>query len=423
MHENVVARGTASAGLEPSRLGARTTGLWLLFVSRLCRGLAAGLVTVAFPYLVLTDLRSGAFVLGLLFAGGAVSTAALTFVLGRLGSRAALRGTYLASLSLLPVACLLLMFPPTLLTALAASLLGGFSATGSLAGGGVGGAAFPLQMAVLSDLTPPNDRTRWFSWFTFAAGLSASAGAFVAGSGSLSELFLAAFVLSVASVFVAIPIPVRPIARGRRPSADSRGVIRRFTATGILNGFSQGLLTPFLIPFFVLFFAVSRPEMASYTTAGSVLGTFSVLAAPYLNRRWGFVQAIVGTRAVAAVMAAVMPFVGRTPALALYVLLPAFRVAALPAQSAALMDRLPAADRSEGAGTNQAARVGAASGATAFAGFSLEDVTAAVPFLGYAAALGINAYLYVRFFGWKGERLRPTDLPGPPGAGGSGSAP
>ncbi len=380
-------------------------GLRLLFVSRLARGIAAGLVTIGFPYLVLTDLRTGAFLLGLLYALGAFSTALLTYALGRLGSRRALRGSYLASLTLLPIACALLVLPPAFPLALAASVLGGFSATGSLAGGGVGGAAMPLQSAVLSDLVDPNDRTRWFSLFTFSAGVSASLGALLAGFGTLTDVFVAALILSLFSVLVAIPIPIRPIARGRRPSRSSQGVIRRFTITGILNGFSQGLLTPFLIPFFVLIFGIHRSEMAVYTTAASLLGTFSVLAAPYLNRRWGFVQAVVGTRAVAAGVVLAMPFVSLYPALILYILLPAFRVAALPAQSAALMDRLPHADRSEGAGTNQAARVGAASAATAFGGFALEDLAVSIPFIGYSVALAANAYLYVRFFGWRGERI------------------
>ncbi len=383
-------------------------GRQFLFLSRVLRGIAAGLVTVGYPYLLLADLHAGATLLGALYAAGALSTALLTYTLGRLGSRAALRGTYLASLSLLPVACGLLVLPPSLPLAALASVLGGFSATGSLAGGGVGGAAFPLQTALLSDLVPADQRTRWFSWFTFAAGAAASFGALAAGQGSLGEVFLAAFLLSLASVAFALPIPVRPIRRGRAPSEASRRVIRKFTATGILNGASQGLLAPFLIPFFVLYFGVQRPEMSVYTTVGSLLGTFSVLAAPWLDRNFGFVRAVVGTRAVAAVLAALMPFVARTPALLLYVLLPAFRVAALPAQSAALMDRLPHADRSEGAGTNQAARVGAASGATLVSGYALEEVAAAVPFLGYAAALTVNAVLYVRFFGWSADRLSPA---------------
>ncbi|MEM0129263.1 MAG: MFS transporter [Thermoplasmata archaeon] len=397
--------GTDPAGSDSEPLPGARRGLVLLFASRISRGIAAGIVTVAFPYLILTDLRAGAFVLGILYAGGALATALLTYSLGRMGSRRALRGTYLTALALLPVACGLLLLPASLPIVFLASIIGGFSATGSLAGGGVGGAAFPLQSAVLSDLTPGSDRTRWFSWFTFGAGISASAGALVAQAGSLTDLFAAALVLSAASVLLAIPVPVRPIARGRAPSARSRAVIYRFTATGILNGVSQGLLTPFLIPFFVVAFGVARPEMAIYTTAGSTAGTFAVLAAPALDRRWGFVRSIVGTRLLSGGMALAMPFVPLAPALALYILLPVFRVMALPAQSAALMGNLPGADRSEGAGTNQAARVGAASGATAFSGFALEDVALSVPFLGYAAAVAANAYLYVHFFGWRGEKI------------------
>ncbi len=381
-------------------------GTWLLLATRILRGLAAGLLTIAFPYLVLQDLRTGAFLLGLLYAGGALSTAALSFGFGRLGSRSALRATYLVSLGLLPIACALLLLPPTLPLAALASVLGGFSATGSLAGGGVGGVAMPLQTAILSDFLPASTRTGWFSIFTFVVGVSAAMGAFAAGFGALEQLFGVALVLSTASVAVAVAVPVRSHPRGRRPSAASRGVIRRFAATGLLNGFSQGLLTPFLIPFFVLIFGIDRPQMATYTTASSLVGTFSVLAAPFLEARWGWVIAVVWTRGVAAGLAAVMPFVPLVPALAMYIALPAFRVMALPAQQSAMMGRLPQSDRSEGAGTNQAARVGAASGATAFGGFALEEIAAPVPFLGYAAALVANGYLYARFFGWHGERIR-----------------
>jgi len=137
----------------------------------------------------------------------------------------------------------------------------------------------------------------------------------------------------------------------------------------------------------------------------SLIGTVAILAAPALERRWGFVRAIVSTRLVAAVLAAAMPFTPFLAALGIYFALPGLRVAALPAQTSAMMGRLPHADRSEGAGTNQAARVGAASGATAIAGYGLENVAVAVPFFGYAAALVTNTYLYLHFFGWDGERL------------------
>ncbi len=376
-----------------------------LFVSRLLRGTAAGLITIAFPYLALTELRTGALLLGLLYALGSVATGLLSYAVSLYGSRRALRPAYFLSLALLPAAALLLLLPPTLPLVALASALGGFSATGSLAGGGVGGVAMPLQTAILSDLIPPGRRTLWLSRFTFFASLSAGAGTLLGGFLGLEAIFLVALALAVGSVLAAVPVPVRTVRRGRPMDRRSHDVIRRFTLTGLLNGFSQGLLTPFLIPFFVLVYGIPRPEMAVYATLSSVVGTFAVLLAPALEHRWGFVRAIVGTRLAAAGLAGVMPFLPFAGALAVYLVLPALRVAALPAQTAALMGRVAPEDRSEGAGTNQAARVLAAGGATALGGYSLEEVAVAVPFVAYAATLAANAWLYLEFFGWDGEKI------------------
>ncbi|MGC8576248.1 MAG: hypothetical protein ACP5L3_06990 [Caldisericum sp.] len=38
--------------------------------------------------------------------------------------------------------------------------------------------------------------------------------------------------------------------------------IGKFTLTGILNGLSQGLATPFLIPFFVVVYKLSETKIA-----------------------------------------------------------------------------------------------------------------------------------------------------------------
>ncbi|MGI0072013.1 MAG: hypothetical protein ACRECT_08135, partial [Thermoplasmata archaeon] len=387
---------------------AARRGTWFLLATRILRGLAAGIITIAFPYLVVEELRTGALLLGVIYAGGAFSSALLAYGFGRFGSRGAMRTAYLASLVLLPTACFVLLLPANLALAAVASVIGGFSATGSLASGGVGGIEMPLQTTILTSLTATSTRTRWFSRFTFTVGISAALGALGAAFGTLHELFAIALVLSASSFFVAVAVPVRSIARGGHPSSRSGGVIRRFATTGLLNGFSSGLLTPFLVPFFILYFDIARSEMSVFTTAGSTIGTFSVLVAPFLEARLGWVGAIVYTRGVAVGLAALMPFVPLFPALAMYVALPTFRVAALPAQQSALMRNLPHSARAEGAGTNQAARLGAAGAATAVGGFALEDVAAPVPFLGSACVLAVNAYFYTRFFGWHGERIQPA---------------
>ncbi len=213
--------------------------LAFLTTSRILRSFAAGFLNLAFPYLILTQLHESATVLGLLYAAGGLSTAALAFGFGRFGTRVHQRYGYYLALALLPVACLLLTFPGSFPLVALGAALGGFSATGSLAGGGVGGAVQPFQTAILSDLVPPADRTRWLSVLSFLNGLSAALGALLVAGVSLGELFPVGLALSLGALLLSLPIEIRETRRGHRPASRSRRAIRRFTATGILNGFSQ----------------------------------------------------------------------------------------------------------------------------------------------------------------------------------------
>jgi len=376
--------------------------LALLGLSRGLRSFAAGFLNLAFPYLLLEDLHQGVFLLGLLYTGGALATAGLVFVLGRVGTRVALRGTYLASLVPLPVASLLLALHPSLMLVGVAAVLGGFSATGSLAGGGVGGMAQPFQTAILSSLVERTARTRMFSLFAFLNGFLAAVGALTVAFFPFATLFWLGTVLASAGVLLAIPVEVVPRPRGGRPDLDSRRVIRKFSITGILNGVSQGLITPFLVPFFVLVYDFPRTDMSFYSTASGLVATFALLLAPALERRWGFVPSLSYTRGLAGALALVFAFVRLLPlSLAIFVVLPALRVMALPTQTSAMVGMVPASDRAEVAGTNQATRVGSASGATAFSGWALANLSIEVPFVGYAAAVFANIYLYIHFFGWR----------------------
>src|SRR5579871_6749129 len=56
--------------------------------------------------------------------------------------------------TLLPASALLVYASAGHWASLLAAFVGGYSATGSLAGGGVGGAAQPIQSAVLADIQP-----------------------------------------------------------------------------------------------------------------------------------------------------------------------------------------------------------------------------------------------------------------------------
>ncbi|EQD71350.1 major facilitator superfamily MFS_1, partial [mine drainage metagenome] len=156
-------------------------------------------------------------------------------------------------------------------------------------------------------------------------------------------------------------------------------------------------------------------EMSLYAAASGVSATVALLFSPLLERHWGFVPSLSYTRGTGAVLAVLLPFLRIFPvSVAIYLALPALRVVALPTQTSAMMGMLPPEDRAEGSGANQATRVASAGGATAFSGWAVDNLALSVPFLGYAAAVFGNIFLYVHFFGWSKAptgRDRPVPLP------------
>ena len=81
----------------------------------------------------------------------------------------------------------------------------------------------------------------------------------------------------------------------------------------MLNGLSQGLVVPFLIPFFVLVYHVPMAQMSVYAFAGKALGSVAILAAPMLERRFGFVKSVVITRGLGLAMLTLLPVVKFLP--------------------------------------------------------------------------------------------------------------
>ena len=195
----------------------------------------------------------------------------------------------------------------------------------------------------------------------------------------------------------------------------SGAAIGKFSLTGMLNGLSQGLVTPFLIPFFILIYSVTRQEMNVYAAVSGVVASFSILLAPRIERRIGFLRGITVTRGTSVVLSLMMPLVRVFPvSLLIYVLLPATRVMALPVQQAAMMDMVSDDERGAAFGINQSARQLASSAGTYFSGiefdsFYLDPVAIDVPFFLYALVLSANLGLYWGFF----RKYRP-----PPGAAG-----
>jgi MFS family permease len=384
---------------------ARQLRLLLLF--RLTRTLAAGLIAVAFPYYVLQQLHRSAFTLGMLYVAATSATAALALLLGYLADVWNRKGTLLLAGALLPAGAIVAFWSGHLATLFVAAMLGGFSATGARASGAAGGAGVPVQSAIIADLTTLDNRTRYFSLFTFLSGFFGAGGMLLAKAVGGRDAFLAAGLISAAGVLVILLMKLPEPKRKGRPRMKSLKAIGKFSVTGAVNGFSQGLIMPFLIPFFVIVYHMARKRMAVWGFFAELLSSVVLLVAPFIERKIGFVKGVAFTRGAGALLLLLLPLTRNLRlALAVYLLTPALRVVAVPAQQTALTAMVHESETGRALGMSQVARLTASTGAIAFTGyaFGMEDI--AMPFYAYAAVIAFSLMLYFRFFGPRPE-LRP----------------
>jgi predicted MFS family arabinose efflux permease len=370
----------------------------LLTLFRATRSIAAGMIMIVFPYLVLQRLHYGPFTLGLLYVAAALATAALGLLIGLLGDTWGRRRALLIAGALLPLSSLLVFVSGRLWVLMLAAAFGGYSATGSLAGGGIGGAAAPIQSAVIADLSAREKRIYYYSAFSFLSGVFGALGSLMARLFDVRDAFLAATLIAAAGVPLVIGLGVADT-RGRLGELHSKEVIGQFSLTGMLNGLAGGLIVPFLIPFFVLVYSLPKSRMAVYGFIAGLLASVSLLTAPALERWLGFVKSIAWTRGIGTAMLLLMPLVRWLPvSLFIYVLTPSLRIAAVPVQQAALAEMVMPEERGRALAANQVARLGASSAAIAFTGWMFETAEIALPFLVYTVVMAGNIYLYFHFF-------------------------
>lgn len=373
----------------------------ILIFSRVTRSVAAGMINVAFPYYILNSLHYGAFVIGLIYVMATIATALLGLLSGITTDVWGKRGTLLITSSLLPLSAILVIMSPSLWLIIPAAMLGGYSATGSLAGGGVGGAVQPIQNTVLADLTDPKRRTNYYSAFTFIAGVAGALGALLAKPFDVQDIFIVAAVISAIGIPALFFLNVKSAA-GKIGVLKTKSTIGKFSLTGMLNGFSQGMITPFLIPFFVLVYQLPKNQMSSYVFASGLLGSFAILAAPLLEKWFGFVKSIVISRGVGMILFIVFPIIHFLPlAVIIYIIAPALRVVALPIQQSEMTRMVDENELGRALGINQVTRLAASSIATLLGGVFLDASLFELPFFIYGGVMTGNLYLYIKFFGKK----------------------
>ncbi|MDA8379136.1 MAG: MFS transporter [Planctomycetia bacterium] len=402
----------------PERRKNHRGSLALLILFRVTRSIAGGMMIVALPYLVLNTLHDNALELGAIYVMGVMSTAVLAVGAGHLSDRWNHKGTLLLTGVMVPISALMVYVKECFPMLMAASVVGGFAATGSLIGGGVGGAAQPVQTSVIARLSSPDNRTRYYSVLAFLSGMAGAVGAMLVHYFSIRNTFLAAAIISGAGTVLLLFLRIPEYTAARSISRkQSNRAIRHFSITGALNGLSQGLITPFLIPFFVLVYHLSKSQMAVYTAIGSILASIALLTAPALEQRLGFVRSITFTRALGTALLIVMAiwhnlWIG----LIIYLISPALRIAALPAQQSAIINRVEGRSMGRALAMNQVTRLSASSVAMICTGFLFDISEIEMPFFLYAGVMAVNIYLYYRFFGHDGQHGAVEPIPATEGS-------
>lgn len=370
---------------------------------RLTRSFSAGIIILVFPYYVLENLHHRATVLGLVYMAATLATAGFALLFGFLTDLWGRKGTLILAGVLLPAGAFLVFASARLPVLFLGAMLGGFSATGSRAAGSVGGAAQPIQSAVIAEFTTLRNRTFWFSVFTFLSGIIGGAGMLAARLFDARDAILWAAVISaIGLVFLAFVDPVdNPGELGR---LKSRVVIGKFSLTAAVNGLSQGLIMPFLIPFFVLVYHTPQSKMSVYGFGSEIVAAIAILLAPAVEKRFGFVKGIAVTRGIGAALLLLLPLT-RIFALALivYLLTPALRILAVPVQQTALTAMVNETEMGRALAMNQVARLATSAGAVAFTGYMFDLSEIALPFYGYVVLTCLSVSLYFRFFGSKPE--------------------
>ncbi|GAB6078726.1 MFS transporter [Hydrogenobaculum acidophilum] len=374
----------------------------LLYISifRVLRGIAGGIITIAFPYIILKDFHKSIGYLGFIYALATISTAILSVLGGIIADVWHRKNAVIVMSALLPLSALLLYLEPSYIMAFLSAVLGGYSATGSLMSGGVGGAIMPAVNALATDIIPKEKRVFAYSIFTFLTGISGAFGAYlIRFIPNNKEAFLVAFWISLLGILFIIPIDSYH-KKGRLDTLNSKKTIGQFSVVGFLNGFSQGLITPFLIPFFIIVYHIKKSDMAFWAFLAGILASISPLLANILYKHLGNLKSIILTRAVGAIIIFFMPLARNLYVdLILYSLYPSFRVLALPIQQSMMSEMIDISEIARAFSLNQISRLGASSIATMLTSLLWEFSFVSLPFYIYTSIMAINIGLYKKFFG------------------------
>lgn len=364
---------------------------WILFAARFTRMFAYGALSVILV-LFLTDIgfseEKTGLLLTLTLAGDTVISLVLTTRADRWGRRRTLLTG--AALMLLAGAAFALSGDFTIL--LVAATIGVISPTGTEVGPFIG-----VEQAALSQVLPPGQRTRVFSWYSLTGSIATALGSLTGGTGSelLARalgaptagyraiiLGYAAAGLLLAIIFMRLSssIETAPLDKCRTSPSDSflglhrsRGVVWRLSGLFAIDSFAGGFVIQSLAAYwFHLRFGMNPAMLGGIFFGANILAGFSALAAARLASRLGLVKTMVFSHLPSNVLLILVPLMPNQ-ALAIALLLLRFSISQMdvPTRQSYLMAVVNPDERSAAAGVTGVARTTGSSLAPLFAGILL----------------------------------------------------
>jgi MFS family permease len=406
----------------------------LITAGRIFRSLSASYLGILIPVYI-AKLGFDAVHLSYLVCTAAASGGLLAAMVGFCSDRFGRRNLLICMALMQAAGCVAFAISSRFGALLVGAAMGAMGSGGPMGGGGAFGPYFPAEQALVAEHSADVSRTTVFGALSFVGVAASAVGALTAGLPALMRhhfgvallsgyrgLFWSATGLALATVLITIPIRERGLAATER-EARSRpirktggrtlglshlawGIVGRFWAVGLVNGFAFGMLGPFLILWFYTRFGAGPARLASVFFIVNLVAMIPYLSVSRVTRRAGTVNTIGASRFLSSVVLGLMVLMPNYYLAALlFVLRAGFNALSIPARQSYMMGLTDPAERATVGGLTTLAPQTASLASPYLAGILMDSARTSMPIELAALLQALSAGLFYVFF----RRIRPPE--------------